>query len=378
MEISLYVHIPFCAGKCHYCDFYSVPYDESLARDFVAALDKEWSIVSQDPALCTPVIKTVFFGGGTPSILPVKLWEDIRDLVMRRFSISPGVEWTVECNPESFAEEKTDLWLSMGVTRLTFGVQSLNDEELLRLGRHHTARQALCALESPGLSEFKSIGIDLMYGLPGQTLRSFRASVERALSLPFVRHLSAYELTISGNTPFGRDKNLVLPHEDVAIDMARALFRACRENGFERYEISNFARPGHHCIHNEAYWNHSPYVGLGPAAHSFVGGKRWANTADVRRYVSLLKAGDKPVDFEETIAVGQKVCEMIMLRLRTAQGLDEDAFAEAAGEDFCSGKRKQFLENAVNRGLAVYRKPRWVLTEEGMLVADAIIRTLII
>ena len=183
-----------------------------------------------------------------------------------------------------------------------------------------------------------------MYGLPHQTIESFRRSLDALLSTHIIRHLSAYELTICKNTPFGKAKHLPLPDEDSVVEMAHLLFEACREQGFERYEISNFAKAGHRCRHNEVYWNHSPYIGLGPAAHSYVHPKRWANVSDVKQYVTLINEGKSAVDFEEIIDKDKLLYEMIFLRLRTADGLDEKKFLATTGEAFFSGKRKRVLE----------------------------------
>jgi oxygen-independent coproporphyrinogen-3 oxidase len=215
MNISLYIHVPFCAKKCNYCDFYSVEYNEETVGNFVAALCREWELVSSSLGLKNVEIKTIFFGGGTPSILSVKTWEALRKSLVRHLKLTPEIEWTIECNPDSFTKEKAELWLEMGVTRLTFGVQSLNDLELRSLGRIHTAQQAIRALESPILLRFNSIGIDLMYGLPLQTLESFDTTLTAALSVPVVSHLSAYELAVCKETPFGRTEDLPLPDEDV-------------------------------------------------------------------------------------------------------------------------------------------------------------------
>lgn len=377
MNISLYIHVPFCIKKCNYCDFYSVPYSEPLADEFVSALSEEWRIASENAGLREATVTTVFFGGGTPSILNVSQWRTLAESLIGRLNLASDAEWTIECNPDSFTEEKAGLWLSMGVTRLTFGIQSFNNGELRNLGRPHSAQQALAALASPTVARFKSVGLDLMYGLPHQTLESFRATLFTAVSAPVIRHLSTYELTICKNTPFGRRHKLPLPDEDAVVGMARLLFRTCRENGFERYEISNFARSGHKCSHNEAYWNHSFYIGLGPAAHSYVHPNRWANTSDVGRYVSRLAAGSSPIDFKETIGGEQLASEMILLRLRTTEGLDENRFAQATGREFYAGKRRQVLDDVRKRRLIEYRKPGWALTEDGMLVADAIIRDLV-
>jgi oxygen-independent coproporphyrinogen III oxidase len=376
MNLSLYIHIPFCVKKCGYCDFYSIPYEESLADEFISALEKEWDLVKKENNLENPVIQTLFFGGGTPSILSIKQWETINRALIKQLKLAEDIEWTIECNPESFSMEKAELWHSMGVTRLTFGIQSLNDDELKILGRPHSAEQAFLAINSPTLRQFKSIGLDLMYGLPSQTTDSFEKTLNAALSAPIVRHLSAYELTICKNTPFGQAKNLSLPSEETVCDMARMLFSTCRKNGFGRYEISNFARAGHRCRHNEAYWDHSPYVGLGPGAHSYVHPKRWANEGDVKRYISQLSSGKRPVDFEETIDKNKLVSEMILLMLRTIDGLDEDVFRIKTGEEFHSGERKKVLEKLQQDKIITYKKPRWTLTEEGMFFTDAVVKKL--
>ncbi len=378
MNLSLYIHIPFCAKKkCLYCDFYSVPYDTSLADAFIAALEKEWLLVKKDLPLEDNSIKTIFFGGGTPSILSPQQCERINACLIKHLNLAKDCEWTVECNPDSFTEEKAALWRASGVTRLTIGVQSLCDNELRFLGRPHSAEQALSVIESPALSGFKSIGHDLMYGLPNQTLESFSHSLNGALSAPIVHHVSAYELTLCKNTPFGQAKDLPLPDEDAVYDMACMLFHKSKEAGFERYEISNYEKPGHRCRHNEAYWNHSPYIGLGPAAHSYLHPRRWANAGDLNRYISLLESGRRPVDFEETIDREKLVSEMIFLRLRTSDGLNEETFAYAANEAFYSSKRRNILEDLLQQGLMQYHKPLWTLSEPGMMVADGVVRRLV-
>jgi oxygen-independent coproporphyrinogen-3 oxidase len=216
-----------------------------------------------------------------------------------------------------------------------------------------------------------------MYGLPDQTLGSFEKMLNAALSAPIVRHLSAYELTICKNTPFGKAKNLCLPDEDVVCNMARLLFRKCRVSGFERYEISNFAKAGNRCRHNEAYWDHSPYVGLGPGAHSYVHPKRWANTGDVKRYIALTNDGKRPLDFEETIDREKLKSEMIFLRLRTSDGLDKEKFRAAIEEEFYSGARKKVLDELLKKKFIIHNNKKWALTEDGMMIGDEIARKLL-
>jgi oxygen-independent coproporphyrinogen-3 oxidase len=376
--ISLYIHIPFCAKKCRYCDFYSIPYDTDGAGRFITALAAEWELVKQEFKLDNTRIRTVFFGGGTPSMLSLSQWETVGRLLMKKLSLSPGCEWTVECNPDSFTEDKAGLWLSLGVTRLTFGIQSLDDRELGFLGRRHVSAQALAALDSPILTNFKSIGADLMYGLPGQTVLTFENTVAAILSHPVVSHLSAYELTINPATPFGRHcAKIPFPEEDEVLDMAKMLYGQCRTQGFDRYEISNFAKPGHRCRHNEAYWDHSPYIGLGPAAHSYIAPHRFANTRDVSRYISDIGSGKKPLEFTETIDMDNLIPEMIFLRLRTSDGLDENEFSSKTGYGFYSGARAAALDELARDNFISYEKPRWSLTEQGMFMADAIAKKLV-
>ncbi|HUI91226.1 MAG TPA: radical SAM family heme chaperone HemW [Chitinivibrionales bacterium] len=376
-SLSLYVHVPFCVKKCLYCDFYSVPYEKFLADDFIQTVVKEWALVKKEKNLEDPTLQTLFIGGGTPSVLSVEQWKSMHRALTSQFNLAQGIEWTIECNPDSFTQEKAQLWHSMGVTRLAFGVQSFVDEELRILGRPHFAGEAFAALHSPALRQFNSIGLDIMYGLPNQTIDSFEKTLAAALSAQIVKHLSAYELTICENSPFGREKNLPLPDEDTVCDMARLIFRKCREAGFERYEISNFAKEGHRCRHNEAYWNHEPYIGLGPGAHSYVHPKRWANIGDVKKYVSMINDGKRAIDFEETIDKKKLADEMIFLSLRTSDGLDEKNFSKNTGEQFYSGNRKKVLEDMLREKLIIHEKSRWSLTEKGMLLTDSIVKKLI-
>jgi oxygen-independent coproporphyrinogen-3 oxidase len=377
-SLSLYAHVPFCVRKCRYCDFYSIPYDNSDAERFVQALAQEWELVKKEFKLDNSEIRTIFFGGGTPSMLSIELWEQINTILIKNLHRATDCEWTIECNPDSFTEDKAEQWLSMGVTRLTFGIQSLDDRELTVLGRPHTAAQALAVLKSPILSAFKSIGIDLMYGLPGQTVDSFEKSLQAALSFPVVSHLSAYELTVNPQTPFGRHASKIsFPSEETALAMSQTLYAQSKAMGFERYEISNFGKPGHRCRHNEAYWSHSPYIGLGPAAHSYVPPQRWANVKNISHYLTDIGKSKRPLEFTEIINAGKLASETIFLRLRTLDGLDENVFKAQTGRDFYSSERAVKLDDMIKRGLISRTPPMWSLTGDGMLLADAIAKRLV-
>jgi len=376
--LSLYVHVPFCRAKCGYCDFYSHHYDEDTARRFVGAVAREWLIVKDRYNLGGARVQTLYFGGGTPGMLPPALWERLRDGLVRSLHLAPGTEWTVECNPDSFSSDKARLWLDLGVTRLTLGVQSLDEGELRLLGRPHSGGEALEALDDPALAGFRSVGVDLIYGLPGQTPESLRRSLRGVLTRPVVAHLSAYELTLHEGTPLGdRRATLDLPDEETVLAMMRIAIEECARHGLERYEISNYARQGHQCRHNIAYWTHAPYVGLGPAAHSFLPPLRVANVSDTGAYCDAIERGDLARAFEETLDSRALGREAIFLGLRTVEGIHERRFKELTDGEFASPERRTALDELQAAGLIARAGPYWRCTEAGLRVADGVARRLI-
>ena len=374
MRCSLYIHIPFCKSKCRYCDFYSLAWHYGLVDEYIDALAREWELHCRRGAW---EIDTVFVGGGTPSVLTVRQWERLHDRIFARLPLRAGAEWTVECNPESFTEEKAALLAAMGVTRITFGIQTLVDRELKTIGRPHSARLALELFGLPSLDRFESVGVDLMYGLPGQTAASFSGTVAAVLEYPAVRHISAYELTVAASTPFGRHRSLLpLPGEDAMEVMTDMLCTMLAARGFEHYEVSNFARDGHRCRHNCACWDHQPYIGLGCAAHSYLHPRRFRNVADVGRYCAVINGGDFAVDDEETIDAVTFAREMAFLRLRTADGLDEAVFRDKTGMDFDTWAGAERLTRFADDGLLIHQPPWWRPTSRGMWCADYIAREL--
>ena len=373
--LSLYLHIPFCAKKCRYCDFYSVPYDASLAENYLIALSKEIDLYKKYLIDNATIIQTVFIGGGTPSVLSPAELRKLCALLRGSFSFTSNYEWTVECNPESFTKDKALVFLDAGVTRLTFGFQSLDDRELSFLGRIHTADRCRQVLGDPLLAKFSSIGVDLMYGLPGQTADSPDKSLTPVLDSHYVKHISAYELTIADRTPFGRRRSMLpLPSDETMSAMTGRLWDLLAAHGFTQYEVSNFAKAGHECRHNKAYWNHEPYLGLGCAAHSFLPPERSANVRDVNRYGAMVNAGRFPREFTETIDAEKLGMEMVFLGLRRVQGINEVVFKEKCGIPFADFTKKEKIAELVNRGLLFYDKPFWKPTRKGLLMADAIAR----
>jgi oxygen-independent coproporphyrinogen III oxidase len=376
---SLYIHIPFCKKKCRYCDFYSVPYEASLADAYLAALALEIEfykkrILAEESA----PVQTIFIGGGTPTMLTADQLRRLCSLVRTSFRLAPDCEWTVECNPDSFTAEKADVLNDAGVTRLTFGFQSLDDRELRLLGRVHTADRCREVLADPVLVRFSSIGIDIMYGLPGQTVETLERSLGPVFDSPYVKHISAYELTVADGTPFGRHRSLFpLPDDDAMTVMTGRLWELLAATGFKQYEVSNFAKAEHACRHNMACWAHESYLGLGCAAHSFLPPERFANMRDVYRYILEVRAGRLPREFTETLDRHTLGVEMILLGLRTVQGINEDDFLEKIGYGLVPSLNKGKLSFFTDKGLLLYEKPFLKPTRKGLLMADALARELL-
>jgi oxygen-independent coproporphyrinogen III oxidase len=376
-QLSLYIHVPFCKKKCRYCDFYSLPQDESATDAFVEALLVEWDLMRRQYRLHDIPIATLFFGGGTPSMLSLKAWKKISDKLVSSLYFTENYEWSIECNPDSFTEEKALFWLDCGVTRLSIGVQSLVDRELRILGRIHDSQKALEVLGNAVLARFASIGVDIMYGLPGQTASSLKSTIETVFSYPHIRHISAYELTLGETTAFGRhQKRLPLPSEDVQISMTETVVEMLRDRGFERYEISNFSLPGHACRHNQTYWQHTPYIGLGPSAHSYLPPQRFSNSNSIDDYINKLNNRILPTGFTETLDRKALSREMIFLGLRTSRGISETDYRKSIGSDFASPQRAEAIAGFIRTGMMDHVFPFYRLTSKGMLFADAIAREL--
>jgi len=372
--ISVYIHIPFCLSKCRYCDFYSETNQSALDK-YIEALDKEWHIIKDQKALADIKIRTLYFGGGTPSLLTPSQWKRIGELFINKSILTENFECSVECNPDSFTSELAECLAGIGVTRLTFGIQSLNDHELRFLGRRHTAATAYQALNESSLEKFRSIGADLMYGIPGQTLESFDNSLIRVLGSSNVKHLSAYELTINPATPFGRHASILpLPSEDTVVEMTNLVLNRTKEFGLEQYEISNYAKSGFSCRHNEIYWEHEPYIGLGCAAHSYLHPYRWSNVKNVKNYVMKLAVGQLPVESTEQIDNSTMAREMVFLGLRRVSGINTEVFKEKTGINLLETIGNEKLQRFQIRGLVKHSHPYISLTNEGMLFADAISR----
>jgi oxygen-independent coproporphyrinogen-3 oxidase len=355
MACGLYIHIPFCLSKCSYCDFLSINFDEAVAKRYVEALKREIRLRGGRR------LDTIYVGGGTPTVLRPEAIEDIFRTISDYFEFSRDVEVTIEANPGTLTPEKTRALASLGVNRLSVGVQSFNDEELRLLGRCHTAREAMKAIESPG---FENFSVDLIYGIPGQDMRSWRETVKRALGAG-PTHISSYELTAEAGTPFFESitsGEMEAPPESLVVEMFEYGIDAFAKRGLAHYEISNFARPGMECRHNLNYWKRVEYLGVGAGAHSFEGGRRSRNTGYVFNYIESLSKGSLPVEEATDVSADDEIKEIIFLGLRMTRGINVKKMR------FIADAAKDLIED----GLLCIEGGRLKLTRKGLLLANAV------
>jgi len=365
--ISLYFHIPFCEKKCNYCDFYSVNADDEQIRNYIAMLKKEIALRKTNET-----VETIFFGGGTPSILKESEFSEIADFIKANFELSPNCEWTIEVNPESFTEEKAENWLKHGVNRLSLGVQSLIDAELGICGRPHTAEQATAILQSEILQKFASVSVDLIYGLPEQTVKTFASGMQSVIGYPAVNHISLYELTIAENTRFEFEREKYrFPAEEEIEKIVEYSRHFLKEFGYERYEVSNFSKEGKRCRHNEQYWNGSKYMGFGAGAHSFDGKNRFANYSDLHKYEQSLEDNILPIVFCEKLDSKRRRLEFLMLSLRTVNGFSVSGFRRKFKQDILL-QNENYVQNLVKDGYMIIDGDICKLTDKGLDIADGV------
>ncbi len=386
-EISVYAHVPFCTLRCGYCDFNSTAVGSAgppEGRRYADCLVAEYERVVGSERLCSALVASVYVGGGTPTVLSARTLSTLVTGLIDVLPTAPGVEVTVEANPESVSEEKLSALLGAGVNRLSLGVQSLIDTELRTLGRAHTASDARGAFKAARRAGFTNLGLDLIFSVPGSSPASWKRSLEGALSLE-PEHISLYGLTIEENTPFhGRYTGAgarELPGEREWALMYKQAIETLTGAGYEHYEISNFAQPGRESVHNTGYWIGRSYVGVGAGAHSYLArpgwGRRWSNVADTAAYMAAIESGTDARESSETLGRGQALAEYVMLSLRMLKrGLDVSGFTERFGvspiEAF--GAR---LEALVDAGLLESDDRRVVLTDSGVMVADSVIAELV-
>ena len=357
-SIGLYIHIPFCRSKCIYCAFYSIT-DTSPIEDFIKALKREADLYQEQ--FRGRRFSTIYIGGGTPSILEPDQISEILQKIFESFDFEDSPEITIEANPESVDLEKAVVWRKLGINRVSLGVQSANDEELKFLGRIHDTKTASRAIEILKKAGFTNISVDLIFGIPGQSVESFKKSIEWVAERG-VTHISTYSLTVEKGTKlFELSKRIRMPDEETIVKFYRIRDETLERLGFRRYEISNFARPGFESAHNRIYWFHGEYLGLGPSAASFLYKPqpiRWQNRSNLRAYIKNLWAGKFPPLEKDVVSRDKLLLERIFLYIRTDRGLPcefKKIVVERAPE------LSRFFEDSSGR-----------LNFEGMLIADTL------
>jgi oxygen-independent coproporphyrinogen-3 oxidase len=366
---SLYLHIPFCEHKCIYCDFYSIESIDPM-ESFVRALKNE--ILLHDSYAAKESFETIFFGGGTPSLLSPAVLGEILNLLSKTFTITPNAEITMEANPGTVEQKKLGDFRAAGVNRISFGVQSFHDDELRFLTRIHSADEAESAIRSARACGFGNVSLDLIFALPGQTMEKWMSNLERAARLD-LEHLSAYSLIVEQNTPLSRmvrSKQVSQLPLETEADMYQATMAFLHAKGYEHYEISNYGKPGYFSRHNMNYWNHSNYLGFGPSAHSYWTGKRWWNISNVQNYCDMISAGRLPRAGEEQLELAQLFDERIMLGLRS-DGIDLERLRREFGGEVLAPYRET-IDLLIGEQLATATEASLRLTDKGYLLCDEI------
>jgi len=374
--VSLYLHIPFCHTRCHYCDFNTYAGILPLRESYVQALLIEIELAGTLAQHINGQLRharTIFFGGGTPSLLSVAQTTRLLNACRNAFAVDEDAEVTLEANPGTLSQEQLLGLRAAGVNRLSMGAQSFDAELLHILGRIHSPEEIRQALHNTRAAGFTSINLDLMFGLPEQTMQHWRETLDQALDLR-PEHLSLYSLIIEEGTPFytwTQEGRLIPGDEDLCADMYEYADERLQAAGYENYEISNWALPGHQCRHNLTYWHNLPYLGMGAGAHSCFGGRRFSNVLAPLEYIRLLRTQQHPEAESETVGRAQEMSETAFLGLRTAIGIHLPTFEQRFGESFAqfAGDRLHFVAEA---GLLEQTHDWLRLTKRGRLLGNEV------
>ena len=374
--VSLYLHIPFCHTRCHYCDFNTYAGILPLREPYVRALLTEIGMAgtgAQLPHGKPRRSRTIFFGGGTPSLLSVSQISRILNTCYTNFAVDEDAEITLEANPGTLSQEQLIGLRAVGINRLSMGAQSFDAELLKALGRIHSPKDITKAVHDARVAGFTSINVDFMFGLPGQTMSHWRETIDRALDL-HIEHLSLYSLIIEEGTPFytwTHEGRITPGDEDLCADMYEYADERLQEAGYKNYEISNWSLPGFQSRHNLTYWHNLPYLGMGAGAYSSFGGRRFSDVRDPVEYIRLLKTQQWPEAESETIDRAQAMSETAFLALRTAQGLHLPTFEQRFAIPFTQfvGDRLRFVEEA---GLLEREPDRLRLSKRGRLLGNEV------
>jgi len=370
---GIYIHIPFCKKKCHYCDFYKT-LDTGMAERYIKALVKEMGL--QKDYLENNIIKTIYLGGGTPSVLSAVQVREILEKLGTAYNISEDAEITMEVNPDDISRVYARDLRQAGINRISLGIQSWNDDILSYLNRRHKAEEAGQALEDISASGIDNISVDLIYGIPGLQADQWKDDLQKTVELD-IKHISAYHLTVEENTLFGKAKkegSFEEIGEEESEKQFNMLVDICRKNSFMQYEISNFCKDEWYSIHNTNYWKQEAYLGLGPSAHSYDGESRQWNVADLQAYIKSLEKNAVPSTVE-VLTLKDKYNEYIMTSLRTMWGINIDTVEEKINKE-----SRDYLNNLATRfvryGMMTRNGSQLMLTDQGRMISDNIISEL--
>jgi putative oxygen-independent coproporphyrinogen III oxidase len=369
---GIYIHIPFCKSRCSYCDFATGLYNADLAERYIKALEIDIQTTCKEEL--SKAVDTIYFGGGTPSMLSPSQIERLLEAIHQRFQIEPAAEITMEINPGSVTKSTLGKFRHAGINRASFGAQTFDDAELARLGRSHTSTDTLKTFDALRESGFDNISFDLIAGLPGQTMERWQSNVERSLGLK-PEHLSFYLLEVHSGTPLAQHIERGIqpkPDDDLAGEMYEWMLESASASGYEHYEISNLCLPGLESRHNSKYWTGAAYYGFGCSAHSFDGhGCRWSNERDVNSYVQLVESGRTPIVEEQRLSQDDLKAEAIFLGLRLMSGVDTREYQRNFGIDICEEHQDDF-KRFQEAGLIEFDGDLIRLTRAGALMSNEV------
>jgi oxygen-independent coproporphyrinogen III oxidase len=372
VTLGFYFHIPFCQAKCNYCHFISVPYERAAADRYIKALLNEVENWDGGPGSATE-IDSIYFGGGTPSILPEEHIYSILETCRLRFPVSAGCEISLEANPGTITTEKVETYQRSGVNRISLGAQSFIDQELSSIDRIHNAGLIFDAVRQLKKSGVTNINIDLMLGLPHQTRISWKKNLETIASLE-IPHISVYMLDLDDQCPLYsrvQDGSVHLPEDDLISDLYLETIELLSSYGYLQYEISNFARPGFKCRHNMKYWLREPFHGFGLASHSFDGASRYANKPFMTDYLGAVESGGSPIDWKQPIGTEQALQENLFLGLRLIEGISRKRLNELYGAESLAKYEASFRDLS-DKGFLRFDGDSICLTSSGILISNEI------
>ncbi|HQF41342.1 MAG TPA: radical SAM family heme chaperone HemW [Ignavibacteriaceae bacterium] len=372
---AIYIHIPFCDHKCIYCDFYSIITTDNI-QSFLSALKKEIiyysSLYNSDRN-----ISSVFFGGGTPSLMEPDYIAEILNCIEDNFSLDNNAEITLETNPGTVDIKRLKAFKIAGINRISIGIQSFNEDELKFLTRIHDSQTAIKTVEDAAIIGFENISIDLIFNLPNQTKEIWKRNLQTAITLP-IKHLSAYSLILEKGTILNKmvlDGKVTIQDEDYDADLYETTIDFLSSKGFIQYEVSNFAKPGYECLHNNAYWHYRDYLGFGPSAHSFIQNKRWWNFSSLKKYISEISQKNHALMNFEILSNDQQHEEYVMLALRSS-GLNLQEYNKRFSDEWLT-RNYQYLENLQKENYLKLDHSNIKLTSKGYAVCDEILKNIL-